>query len=191
MLNAMEGGFGAQAYRYVRNRDTGQRDAFRKGLLEQYARLNYFLMGHSPSGPFLFEYFGLAETVFAPFFIRFWFLKYYEDFDLPREAGYVRICEWRDACLAHPAVQQVTGEEVVKLYYAQGVGNGALSRGARDPRSCSILTRRTDRGLRGTSTGTTPHTWSWGSPDKVLGYSPRMLLAVSEPRGVLCWLVIS
>ncbi len=60
MLNAMEGGFGAQAYRYVRNRDTSERDAFRKGLLEQYARLNYFLLGHSPSGPFLFEYFRLG-----------------------------------------------------------------------------------------------------------------------------------
>ena len=36
--------------------------------------------------------------------------------------------EWPDACLAHPAAQQVTKEQVVKLYYdyARGAGNGAL-----------------------------------------------------------------
>jgi glutathione S-transferase len=32
------------------------------------------------------------------------------------------------ACIAHPAAQQVTKEEIVKLYcdYAKGAGNGAL-----------------------------------------------------------------
>ena len=35
---------------------------------------------------------------------------------------------WRDACLSHPAAQQVTRERIVKLYYdyARGAGNGAL-----------------------------------------------------------------
>jgi glutathione S-transferase len=60
--------------------------------------------------------------------MRFWFLEYYEDFDLPREGRYARVRGWRDACLAHPAAQQVTKEQIVKLYYdyAKGAGNGAL-----------------------------------------------------------------
>jgi glutathione S-transferase len=38
---------------------------------------------------------------------------------------------WRDACLAHPAAQQVSYERIVKLYYdyAVGAGNGALPEG--------------------------------------------------------------
>ena len=38
---------------------------------------------------------------------------------------------WRAACLAHPAAQQVSAEEVVKAYYdyARGSGNGALPEG--------------------------------------------------------------
>jgi len=38
---------------------------------------------------------------------------------------------WRNACLAHPAAQQVTEEQTVKIYYlyydyAKGAGNGSL-----------------------------------------------------------------
>jgi glutathione S-transferase len=60
--------------------------------------------------------------------MRFWFLEYYEDFDLPPGPQYARVRTWRDACLAHPAAQQVSKEEIVKLYYdyAKGAGNGAL-----------------------------------------------------------------
>jgi glutathione S-transferase len=128
MMCSMEGDFAAQGYRYVMNQDAGKRDEFRHGMLEQYARLNDFLMQHNPSGTYLFEDFGWAETVFTPFFMRFWFLEYYEDFDLPEEDGYSRVRRWRDACLAHPAARQVTKEQVVKLYYdyARGAGNGAL-----------------------------------------------------------------
>jgi glutathione S-transferase len=131
MMNAMEGDFGACGYGYVMNQDPGERDAFREGMLDRYARLNDFLLEHSPSGTFLFEDFGLAETVFTPFFMRFWFLEYYEDFDLPPEERYARVREWRDACLAHPAAQQVSKEQIVKLYYdyAKGAGNGALLSG--------------------------------------------------------------
>ena len=70
----------------------------------------------------------MAEAVFTPFFMRFWFLEYYEDFELPPDDRYARVREWREACLAHPAAQQVTREQVVKLYYdyAKGAGNGAL-----------------------------------------------------------------
>jgi glutathione S-transferase len=128
MLIAQEGDFGAWGYRYVMNGDAARRDEFRRGMLERYGRLNDFLVRHSPSGPFLFEHFGLAEAVFTPFFMRFWFLEYYEGFDLPRDGRYARVRGWRDACLAHPAAQQVSREQVVKLYYdyAKGAGNGAL-----------------------------------------------------------------
>ncbi len=128
MLCAMEGAFVAQGYRYVMNQDVNRRDGSRRRMLDQYSQLNDFLMQHNPSGTYLFEDFGWAETVFTPMFMRFWFLEYYEDFDLPHDKRYARVRRWRDACLAHPAAQQVTRERIVKLYYdyARGAGNGAL-----------------------------------------------------------------
>ena len=65
--------------------------------------------------------------------MRFWFLEHYEDFHLPDTADYARVARWRAACLAHPAAQQVSREEIVKLYYdyAVGSGNGALPEGRR------------------------------------------------------------
>ena len=49
-------------------------------------------------------------------------------FELPAELRYERVRRWIDACLAHPAAQQTSEEEVVKLHhdYARGAGNGAL-----------------------------------------------------------------
>lgn len=128
MLTRFEGDFVTQGYTFVMNQDLARRDALREGMLRQFARLNDFLAEHSPSGPFLFEEFGWAEAVFTPMFMRFWFLEYFEDFDLPDEERYARVRAWRTACLAHPMAQQVTREEIVKLYYdyAQGAGNGAL-----------------------------------------------------------------
>jgi glutathione S-transferase len=133
MLTRMEGELCNQGYAYVMNQNLERRDALREGMLKQYARLNDFLVEHAPSGPFLFEDFGWAETVFTPFFMRFWFLEYYEDFQLPIEDPYARVRQWRDACLSHPAAQQVTKEEIIKLYYdyAKGAGNGALLPGRR------------------------------------------------------------
>src|ERR671910_1701987 len=64
MMNAMEGDFSAWGYRYVLNQDADRREDFRRGMLERYARLDEFLMRHNPTGTFLFERFGLAETVF-------------------------------------------------------------------------------------------------------------------------------
>lgn len=64
-------------------------------------------------------------------FQRFWFVEYYEGVDLPDTPDFARVRAWRDACLAHPAAQQVTREAVVKLYYdyAKGLGNGAVGQG--------------------------------------------------------------
>ena len=128
MLITQEADFGMWGYRYVMNADPARREEFRQGMLERYARLDDFLRQHRPSGSFLFEDFGMAEVVFTPFFMRFWFLEYYEDFELPEDDRYARVRGWREACLAHPAAQQVTEEQIVKLYYdyARGAGNGAL-----------------------------------------------------------------
>jgi glutathione S-transferase len=128
MLVRMEGEFTAQGYTFVMNQSLKRRDVLREGILKQYARLNDFLMEHAPSGAFLFEDFGWAETVFTPLFVRFWFLEYYEDFHLPEGNQYERVRRWRDASISHPAAQQVTKEQIVKLYYdyAKGAGNGAL-----------------------------------------------------------------
>jgi glutathione S-transferase len=133
MLTAMEGEFCTRGYVYVMNQDLERRDALREAMLVQYAGLDDFLSEHAPSGPFLFEEFGWAEAVFTPLFMRFWFLEYYEEFDLPVGSRYARVRKWRDACLAHPAAQQVTNEQIVKLYYdyAKGAGNGALLPGRR------------------------------------------------------------
>jgi len=128
MLTRMDGEFFSQGYAWVMNQDPQRRAALRDSMLKQYAQLNDFLQQHAPGGPFLFEAFGWAETVFTPFFQRFWFLEYYENFELPDEPRFARVRAWIAACLAHPAAQQVTKEEIVKVYYdyAKGAGNGSL-----------------------------------------------------------------
>jgi glutathione S-transferase len=133
MLVRLEGDFVNQGYGFVMNQSPQRRDALRQRMLDQYARLDDFLMEHAPRGAFLFEDFGWAEAVFTPLFMRFWFLEYYEDFEPPDEARFARVRAWRDASIAHPAAQQVTKEQIVKLYYdyAQGAGNGALLPGRR------------------------------------------------------------
>ena len=133
MLTRLEGECCSQGYVLVMNQDPARRPALHEALLGSYARLDAFLREHAPPGPFLFEAFGWAEAVFTPLFMRFWFLDYYEDFRLPEDPRYARVRAWRDATIAHPAAQQVTKEEIVKLYYdyAKGAGNGALLPGRR------------------------------------------------------------
>jgi glutathione S-transferase len=124
MLVSHEREFVAAGYRFVMNQDRARRESLRARMDEQYAALDAFLVRYSPNGTFLFEDFGWAETVFTSMFMRFWFLEYYEDY----EPSGARVRRWRDACIAHPAAQQVTREEIVKSYYdyAKGAGNGAL-----------------------------------------------------------------
>lgn len=128
MLCRMEGDLVNAGYGFVMNQDPARTEALRNGLLNQYARLNDFLLEHAPDGVFLFEAFGWAEAVFTPIFMRFWFVEYYEGFTLPAEPRFDRVRRWIDACLAHPAAQQASREEIVKLYYdyAKGAGNGAV-----------------------------------------------------------------
>jgi glutathione S-transferase len=133
MMTSMEGDFTAAGYRYLMNVDPARRESLRDAMLAQYARLENFLDEHSPAGTWLFDEFSWAECVFTPMFMRFWFLEYYEGFDLPPDGRFERVRRWRDACLTHPAAQQVSREEIVKLYYdyALGAGNGALLPGRR------------------------------------------------------------
>lgn len=133
MLTRLEGDFCNAGYTLVMNQDPARREALTTAMLKQYERLNAFLLEHAPDRTYLFDGFGWAETVFTPFFMRFWFLEYYEDFALPADDRFARVRLWIDACLAHPAAQQVTKEEIVKLYhdYAKGAGNGALLPGRR------------------------------------------------------------
>ncbi|MFO1251712.1 MAG: glutathione S-transferase family protein [Inhella sp.] len=123
-----EGRLGDAGYRYVMNQDPARREELRLALLAVYARLDEALRQHNPDGLWLFDSFGWAETVFTPLLQRFWFLSYYEGFELPADPAYARVRRWQDACRAHPAAQQVSEEEIVKLYhdYARGAGNGAL-----------------------------------------------------------------
>lgn len=131
MLTRMEGDFGTQGYVWVMNQDLQRRDAHRGAMLRQYQRINDFLLEHAPDGPFLFDTPGWAEAVFTPLFVRFAFLDYYEGFRVGDQSGCERVARWVDACLALPQAQQVSAEEVVKLYYdyAKGSGNGALPAG--------------------------------------------------------------
>lgn len=133
LMVTLEGPFTSAGYGMVMNQDPARREGLRDALLKQYARLDDFLREHSPDGTYLFEGFGWAEVVYTPMFMRFWFLEYYEGFELPEGEAFARVRRWRDACVAHPAAQQVSREEIVKLYYdyAKGAGNGALLPGRR------------------------------------------------------------
>jgi glutathione S-transferase len=132
MLIALADGFTTAGYRLLMSQDAGRRAVLRADLVMQFGKLHDFLVWQSPEGTFLFDRFGLAECVFTSMFVRFQLLDYYEDFDLPQDK-FARLRRWRDACLAHPAAQQVSREEVVKVYYdyAKGKGNGALPEGRR------------------------------------------------------------
>lgn len=125
------GAFTMAGYLMVMNRDRDKAPGLRQTLVDHYAWLDDFLRHHNPGGTFLFDDYGLADLVYTPMFMRFWFLDYYEGFDLPDDPAFARVRRWRDACLAHPAAQQVSREEIVKLYYdyAWGAGNGALLQG--------------------------------------------------------------
>lgn len=133
MLVAKEGALTTAGYLLVMNQDPATRDTHLNRLLACYREIDEFLTEHNPRGTYLFDRFGLAEAVFAPVFMRFWFLDYYEGFTLPDDPAFERVRRWQAACVADPAARQVTREQIVKLYYdyALGAGNGALLPGRR------------------------------------------------------------
>jgi glutathione S-transferase len=128
----MENELVVAGYTFVMNQDRDKRADLERRFVESYAALDAFLRNYATGdGPWLFERFGWAECVFTPFFWRFKFVEYFEDWDLPPGEEFARVRTWRDACLAYPDAQQVVAEEVIKLYYdyARGAGNGALLEG--------------------------------------------------------------
>ena len=128
MLIALEGPFTMAGYLMVMNQDQSRRQEFIDELNGHYLTMSKFLERYSPQGPFLFENFSLAEAVFTPMFVRFAFLDYYENYRIPDSSEFDRVRAWHDACIAHPAAQQISRAEVVTLYYdyAKGAGNGEL-----------------------------------------------------------------
>lgn len=131
MFAALCSDFVGAGYGYVMNQDASKRDAMREHFLAQYALLDTLLLRYAKGDPFLWNDFGWVEAVYTPMFMRFWFVEYYEGFELPDDAKYARVRRWRDACVAHPSAQTVSREEIIKLYYdySRGAGNGALVSG--------------------------------------------------------------
>lgn len=131
MMASLCSDFVGAGYGYVMNQDLSKRDVLRERLLTQYALLDTLLNRHAKGDPFFGERFGWVEAVYTPMFMRFWFVEYFEGFEVPDEPRYARVRRWRDACIAHPSAQQVTREEIIKLYYdySRSAGNGALLAG--------------------------------------------------------------
>lgn len=132
MLIGREGPFTTAGYLFVMNQELKRRSEYEEKLLSVYRDIDAFLVEHGAGdGPYLFDDFGLAETVFTPMFQRFWFLEYFEGFQIPTDPAYQRVRRWQTACMSHQAAQQVNREQIVKLYYdyALGAGNGALVEG--------------------------------------------------------------
>ena len=136
MLCATDGAYSGSGYRMILNRDPDKRQECKEAVDAQYARLDDFLSYYAPTGDFLFEDFGWAEVAFTPMFKRLWFIEYYEDHVIPQTLK--RVLRWRDACVAHPAAQARSYEELITLYYdySQGGGNGRIP----DGRSISSFT---------------------------------------------------
>lgn len=130
-LCSFEGAYVNSGYSFILNQDKEKRDDFIKEMLDHYRKFNNFLMQYSPEGTFLFNEFGWAEIVYTPMFMRFWFLEYYENFSIPETEEFARFKKWHDACVSHPIANQVTKEEIIKLYYdySIGVGNGSVAKG--------------------------------------------------------------
>ncbi|MEH3106670.1 MAG: glutathione S-transferase family protein [Sphingomonas fennica] len=131
MLCATDGAFSGAGYRMILNRDPARRDELKAEVDAQYARLDTFLKRYATGRDYLFDRFGWAEVAFTPMFKRLWFLDYYEGYAIPAHLD--RVIRWRDACVAHPAAQHRSHEELIKLYYdySQGGGNGRLPEGRR------------------------------------------------------------
>ena len=131
LIVAVEGEYGMSGYKFVMNQDREARDKFRDAHLTVCRKLNDLLVNYAPGDTYVFTDFGWAEAVYTPLMQRFWFLDYYEDFKIPDTPEYARFKRWHDACRDHPAAQQASFEEIVKLYYdyALGCGNGSLPEG--------------------------------------------------------------
>ncbi|MCW2393974.1 MULTISPECIES: glutathione S-transferase family protein [unclassified Sphingobium] len=163
MLAELSGPFSGAGYRMILNRDADKREEMRAAVDAEFGKVDAFLRRYATGADFLFEdRFGWAEVAFTPMFKRLWFLEYYEDYAVP--AQFDRALRWRAACVAHPAAQHRSHEELIKLYYdySQGGGNGRIPEG----RAVSSLSPDFDWRKR-----PMPPRDKWGRPatDKELG----------------------
>jgi glutathione S-transferase len=126
MLGLMDSDYAKAGYALLRNQNQSKREDFRAALDVQYEKLDSFLRRYGGSGHFLFKDFGWAEVTLTPLMKRLQCLAYYENYNIPDRLDRVR--HWHSACLAHPAAQSRTLEEIVKLYYdySRDIGGGAL-----------------------------------------------------------------
>lgn len=129
MLAGLGPSLSTAGYRMIQNRDRTTRDAMAKDVDAAFGKIDAFLGRHSTGAVFLYEDFGWAETMLTPAMKRLWFLEYYDDYRIP--STFERLNRWRDACLAHPAAQHRSLEEIVKLYhdYSRGFGGGRVPDG--------------------------------------------------------------
>ena len=129
LMIVQEREFTNTGYSLLMNQNATKRDELRASMDLRYKQLDEFLEWQASDRTFLFEGFGLAETIFTPILQRFWFLEYYEGYQPPTSCNRVR--RWRDACCDHPAAQQVSREQIIKMYYdySMGVGNGMVPAG--------------------------------------------------------------
>lgn len=129
MMGALAAPLSAAGYRMIQNRDPAARAALATAVDDAFGRIDNGLQRHATGHDFLHDDFGWAETLLTPTLKRLWFLEYYEDYYPP--ARLVRLHRWREACLAHPACQHRSREEIVKLYhdYAYGHGSGRVPPG--------------------------------------------------------------
>jgi glutathione S-transferase len=129
MFIAVGANLSSAGYKMVMNRDRGLQPTLGAAVDEHYGQLDAFLSRHSPGPVFLFEEFGWAEVALTPLLKRMWFLDYYEGYAIP--AGLGRVRAWREACVAHPAAQTRSFEEIIKYYYdySRGTGGGRLPEG--------------------------------------------------------------
>ncbi len=170
MLCATDGAYSGSGYQMILNRDPDKREERRQGVDAQYARLDDFLGYYAPDRDFLFEEFGWAEVAFTPMFKRLWFLEYYEDYVIPQTLK--RVLRWREACLAHPAAQARSHQEIITLYYdySQGGGNGRIPEG----RTISSFTLEPHWSTRPMPPG---DKWGHAASDEELGLLPAAAAA--------------
>ncbi|QMU57069.1 MAG: glutathione S-transferase family protein [Boseongicola sp.] len=127
LLVAQERAFTKAGYSMILNQDPEKREYWSGQILSVYRAMNSILRDYAPGKVFFFDRFGWAEIVFTPLFQRFWFLEYYEGFELPEGTEFDRVQKWRAACLDEACAGQVSYEQIVKLYYdyAKGAGDGS------------------------------------------------------------------
>lgn len=137
--------FAANMYRVLMEQDDARRERAEEAAKEDWEWLESYLTRVAPDGDFAFGQFGMAELTFAPFFERYVLNEYFWGFEVPKSLKRVR--RWRDATLAHHAVQatSLSEEAYIKLYadYALGYANGKVP--PEQERSSSDLTIPLDK----------------------------------------------